>query len=423
MNIQRAGIFLGVLSVFLYGYTVPGIALNLFLGVFVLLLAAVVISLSREPLLLHRGVLIGLIIVLSIGVIGVLLGRGTVTSYFIQGVALLVVTLSSSIVIAGSHSDPTKIFATYLELSFFFALVAIFESVLGLMGLYLEFLTPRVEYTLLNFHRVSGLALEPSFYCLVMAPSVVAILISTLLGRPCMRPAKSLIIVMSYILTFSSVGIFVLSLVLIFFLFRRSSFSSLVVKTTLIVGVLGVISVIPQISTRIVDTYSVFTSSNIENVNLSTLTLYKNFVVTVNSAIDQPLVGAGLGGHEYNYQKYTPGFLVSEGSDLNRKDANSLLLRLISEFGIPFTVLFYLMIVLYWTGFPDRQDPAPIFWKKLTSTAILALIIANSLRNGNYINLGFPFFLVLYFSTYRSLKFGDPPRISIRTAAPAAKML
>jgi len=208
-----------------------------------------------------------------------------------------------------------------------------------------------------------------------------------------------------------------------FFLFRRSSFSSLAVKATLVVSLISIISVIPQISTRISDTYSVFASSDIENVNLSSLTLYKNFVVTINSAIDQPLVGAGLGGHEYNYQKYTPDFLVSEGSELNRKDANSLLLRLISEFGIPFTVLFYLMIALFWTGFPDRQDPEPIFWKKLTSTAILALIIANSLRNGNYINLGFPFFLVLYFSTYRSLKFGDLPKASIRTAAPAAKVL
>jgi hypothetical protein len=97
------------------------------------------------------------------------------------------------------------------------------------------------------------------------------------------------------------------------------------------------------------------------------------------------------------------------GLNLNEKDAESLVLPLTSEFGIPFAVIFYLVVLHLWTGLPNRADADPVFWKKLTKTAILGIIVANSLRNGNYINYGSPFFLVLYYDVFRSLRRGDAP--------------
>jgi len=407
VNVRTASTFLGALSVFLYGYTLPGVTLNLFLGVFVLMLAAMTLFLAQGPLLIQKPVLVALIVVLSVGAVGVMLGRGSISSYLIQAIGISLVTLCATVVVSGGGALSAKIFPTYLELSFVFALVAITELLLGLLGIYFEFLTPRIDYAFLNMHRISGLAMEPSHYCFIMTPSVVAILISALLGRPCMSRGKSILIVASYILTFSSVGIFMLSLILLAFLFRRSSLSSVAAKAVLTIGVIAVFVVIPQINTRVMDTYDVFASAEYANVNLSSLTLYKNFLVSLNSAVDQPLFGAGLGGHEQNYFKYLPATLTTQGINLNEKDASSLLLRLVSEFGLPFTLTFYLSALLLWAGFPDRRDPDPIFWKKLTSTAILGLIIANSLRSGNYIIHGFPFFLVLYYEVYRSLKYGD----------------
>jgi len=422
MSIRHVGILLAVLSVFMYGFKLPGVDLNLFLGVIVLVFAAATMSLASGPLLLQREVLIGLVVILAVGAVGIILDRGSMSSYLTQAFAISLVVISSTIVVSGGGELSAKIFPTYLELSFVFALIAIFELVLGLFGIYFEFLTPVTEYAFSNFHRISGLSEEPSHYVFVMTPSVVAILISTLLGRSCMSPTKSLVIVLSFILTFSSVGLLVIALVLLVFLFRRSSLSSMAVKMVLVVSVIGVISVIPQINTRVLDTYRVFVSSDLGNVNVSSLTIYKNFRATMQSGIDQPVFGAGLGGHEHNYYKYLPDFL-SQGKNFNDKDASSLLLRLISEFGVPFTVTFYLLTIIFWTGFPDRGDPAPIFWKKLTSSAILGLIVANSIRNGNYIHNGFPLFLVLYYSVYRSLKEGDIPQTAIRTTATVAKSL
>ncbi len=423
MSIRKTGIFLGVLSVFLYGYTLPGVELNLFIGVIILTLGATTMSLSSGPLLAQRGVLIGLVVILAVGAVGILLDRGSMGSYLTQAFAISLVVLCSVVIVSGGGALAAKIFPTYLELSFVFALVAMIELVLGILGIYFEFLTPKIDYAFLNMHRISGLAMEPSHYCFVMTPSVVAILISALLGRPCMPAGKALIIVASYILTFSSVGIFMLSLILFAFLFRRSSVSSAAAKAVLAIGVIGAFAVIPQINTRVMDTYNVFVSNEYANVNLSSLTLYKNFLVSLNSVVDQPLFGAGLGGHEYNYFKYLPDNLTVQGLNLNEKDANSLLLRLVSEFGLPFTVAFYLITLLVWTGFPDRNDPSPIFWKKLTSTAILGLIVANSLRSGNYIIHGFPFFLVLYYSVYRSLKDGDIALTALRTTESVPKPL
>jgi hypothetical protein len=190
-------------------------------------------------------------------------------------------------------------------------------------------------------------------------------------------------------------------------LFRRSSAASFALKAMLVAGLVGAVISIPQINTRIIDTYEVFAISDSEDVNISSLTLYKNFLVTAESALDQPLFGAGLGGHETNYYKYLPDSMLALGPNLNEKDANSMLLRLISEFGIPFTIIFYLIVLRLWTGLPSPLESDPVFWKKLTSTALLGLIIANSVRSGNYINHGLPFFLVLYFSVRNSLIFGD----------------
>jgi len=224
MRIRHIGIFLAVASVFLYGYTLPGVDLSLFLGVFVLVLAAMTFTLADGPLLVHRGALMGLVVILAIGAVGIILDRGSMSSYLTQAFAISLVVISSTIVVSGGRELSAKIFPTYLNLSFFFALIAILELILGLFGIYFEFLTPEIDYVFANFHRISGLAMEPSHYCFVMTPSVVAILIGSLLGRPCMPPVKSFVIVGSYILTFSTVGFFILSLVLLVFFFRRVPF-------------------------------------------------------------------------------------------------------------------------------------------------------------------------------------------------------
>jgi hypothetical protein len=422
MTIRTIGIFLAVASVFLYGYGLPGLELNLFVGVIVLVLAAMTFTLGNQSLFFHRNVLISLIVILVVGSIGVLLGRGSMSVYLTQAFAISLVVISSTIVIAGAGELASKIFPTYLTLSFAFALIALLELILGLFGVYFEFLTPEIDYVFGNVHRITGLAAEPAHFVHVMTPSVVAILISAFSNRLCMSPAKSLVIVVSYILTFSSLGFFVIALVLLTVLFWRASLSSIAVKIVLVASLIGAFSAIPQINIRVVDTYNVLVSSEIENVNVSSLTTYKNLRVAIQSGIDQPVFGAGLGGHEHNYYKYLPAFL-SHGKNFNDKDASSFFLRLISEFGIPFTVVFYCLVLALWTGFPDRDEPAPIYWKKLTSTAVLFLVVARSARGGNFLTHGFPFFLILYYSVYSSLKFGDLPRTAHRMTAMTAKSL
>ena len=407
MDLQSASVILATASVFLYGYTLPGLPLNLFVGVLGLALAAVLMLLRSRPPLLHRDIFVTLLVILAVGAVGILLGRGSMGAYITQAFAIVLVTLSAVIVVGGAGENAAKIFPTYLDLSYYFALLALLELVLGLAGIYFEFLTPRVSPVFLGLHRVSGLAAEPAHFCVVMAPSIVAITVSSSLGRPCLPLSKSVPIFASYLLTFSSVGLFVLASTLLLLFFRRTSISALAKRAFLVALIAGASLSVPQINTRVIDTISVFSMSDAEGVNASSLTMYKNFIVTTRSAQDQPFFGAGLGGHEANYYKYLPSALVATGLNLNEKDAASLFLRLISEFGIPFTVLFYAMALFLWTGLPSSDDDSVVFWKKLTSTAVLGMIIANSVRNGNYINHAFPFFLVLYYSAHRSLRFGD----------------
>ncbi|MCC7303046.1 MAG: O-antigen ligase family protein [Bacteroidia bacterium] len=132
----------------------------------------------------------------------------------------------------------------------------------------------------------------------------------------------------------------------------------------------------------------------------SSVILYNNYHVALENFKSNFLFGTGLGSHQVAFEQYsiTKG-IKTWGFDLNSQDANSMLLRLISETGLFGTILF---LVLFFKCYVKRheEDPdfPPRFW--IISNGIFIMIALNLLRQGHYFLNGFPFFVWLYYYNY-----------------------
>ena len=154
-----------------------------------------------------------------------------------------------------------------------------------------------------------------------------------------------------------------------------------------------------------------------EKINLSTFAIFSNFLVTKESLSNNPLIGSGIGTHALNYDKYI-GIYFSEDNiwremELNREDANSLMLRLLSETGIIGAALFLLFILHYSIPYKEHAlANGNNYYLWMINNGILASIILRLVRFGNYTVLGFPFFLLLFIFSYRYYKINTKPAVN-----------
>jgi hypothetical protein len=133
----------------------------------------------------------------------------------------------------------------------------------------------------------------------------------------------------------------------------------------------------------------------------SSFILYNNYTVAIENFKTNFLFGTGLGSHVVAFEKYS---LAKEfkifGFNLNSADANSMLLRLISETGIFGVAIFIYIIVKGYVKRDERNDT--YHW--IVSNSILVMILLNLFRQGHYFLNGFPFFLILYYVNSVSYK-------------------
>ena len=128
--------------------------------------------------------------------------------------------------------------------------------------------------------------------------------------------------------------------------------------------------------------------------NTSTFTLYDNYIVTYNNFLENPLIGSGLGSHQYAFDKFS---LTKKYSNLNvfannSKDANSLFLRIISETGL-LGVLF-LFFMLY-KGISTMNKLNKVEY--IVSVSLLLIMILSLIRQGNYFLNGLPLIFILFY--------------------------
>ena len=120
--------------------------------------------------------------------------------------------------------------------------------------------------------------------------------------------------------------------------------------------------------------------------------------MTYNGFMSSPLIGNGLGNHISIFNEFREGIISKENNYvmlLNSNDANSLLLRIVSETGLAGLVLWFFFTFRFYVS--RRSDD--YYW--IMSSGIFCLFIIRMIREGHYFAHGFFFFIWLYYFIYK----------------------
>ncbi len=137
---------------------------------------------------------------------------------------------------------------------------------------------------------------------------------------------------------------------------------------------------------------------NICHHNLSAQVFIFHFLIMTYSLMDYPL-GVGLNNYYYSkikYQEKTRNSIIFDESVyvLNKKDGSSLLMKIVTEFGLNVLIFIYLLIYL-------------ILKKKISNLQILFLVLglfSHVIRGVGYFNGGCIFYLLfIYYLSFRNL--------------------
>lgn len=311
------------------------------------------------------------------------------------------------------------IFSHYLNLSYIVAIMGLFDEMFHLVGIHLTL----VKGTSIGLYRVYSIMAEPYYLAVILTPALFYY-INLFIGDKIIRNRaifrRLVVITICYVLTFSTIGFMAIAIICVFILYNKGFFSLKkgkvvflpIIVFVLAIGFLAAKDSVNVFKEKIEDTYIAFTERNfdyefVSNLNSSTFALYTNYAIAEYSFIRNPISGSGLGSHQINYdlmfsQYFDEIFLETFGS-LNRTDANSLFLRLMSEMGIVgllllFVFLFKFLLKRRWLANPGLAHIV------LINQGVFIMIVLRVIRTGNYIGNGFFFFFFLYWASWKICK-------------------
>lgn len=248
--------------------------------------------------------------------------------------------------------------------------------------------------------RLYSIASEPAALCGILLPAVYLSINNLINGDKTIVGKKySIILLFVFANTFSLIGyIYLLVMAVANIVYNgKVSAGKVIVSFIFIIFILFALFKSESMQERISGIVSVEAIESSQN--LSVIAVYSNYLVSKKVLENDLLLGGGLFNHEYYYNKYI-GTFYSHNSlrmELNKDDAASLYLRVISELGISGLIIF--ITVILWMLFNcNAKDSLKPFSIAFTLSFILLGIRAGSV---NYVLLWFYFFSAFKFINYR----------------------
>jgi len=335
---------------------------------------------------------------------------------------IVLYTLSIFSFIRNSYDRILKIIKIYYNFVFIISCIAFLQLIIFLIFGYSFFpqnifsgihdfeqgTSPLKNEILGVFPRLVGLSTEPAHFIILTLPGTYLSLLRLLNKSDDFNfnsTFKSLVILISFVLSFSVVGYFGLALCLLFILGKGKgklvlnilmiAFFSLVLyvfsKTTIYTDK---ISILPEILTNYKE-YEYSSSSQTQFALLS------NIAIAETSLNKSMFLGTGLNTHQISYYSeiyniFTPNQVYSV---LNSADAGSLFIRITSEFGIPGILAFIFFLYHFKLG---REAPTAL--NKTINEMCFIFLITYSVRNGSYMGVNLMLFTAMFFYSYLSEK-------------------
>lgn len=364
---------------------------------------------------------------LIIGIVNIGFGNNTVSLFFKVFTGLTLSYFFYYYVIIEFDYNVEKLFQWYLKGAYLAALVGVVQFISFQIGF-----VPGYDYRWIlnkggfvaggNFGiRINSVFAEPTYLASTLSAAFF-ISINNLITRRSyyLSRFQSIIIIVVYILSFSGLGqggIFI-SLILLALNFGLIRYIIVVIPVAMFLfNVL--FNNVKDFRERYEGLTGLFSGKKFElgKTHGSSFILYNNYIVTMKSFKTNFLFGTGIGSHPVSFDKYSlaKNFKVY-GFNSNSADANSMLLRLISETGL-FGVSIFLFIIIKCYVSRDALEDS-YHW--LISNAILVMILLNLFRQGHYFLNGFPFFVLMYIYNYLSYTGQLPGQTADTSQSPAS---
>lgn len=388
------------ISIFINSYVFFKEPFEFYLGypIFGLLLPVFIMRYGFNPNLL------GIFLILLItGIFNVYIGNDTLAQFSKVFVGLTLSYFFYYYVIVEFKSNIEQLFMWYLKGSYIVSLIGVFQFISFNIGF-----LPGYDFSWIlnkwgfipggNFGiRINSVFGEPTYLGAVLSSAFFVSIYNLVSKNPYyLSRFKSLIIIAVYFLSFSGLGQAGIFLSLFFLVISFGFFRYILIFIP--IGVL-LFNYMYQNSKdfreRYDSTIEIFTTGKFKlgETHGSSFILYNNYVVALENFKGNFMFGSGVGSHPVAFEKYSTAknFKVY-GFNLNSADANSMLLRLISETGL-FGVLIFAFIII---KFYVKRDLEHDSFHWLVSNSILIMILLNLFRQGHYFLNGFPFFVILY---------------------------
>ncbi len=252
--------------------------------------------------------------------------------------------------------------------------------------------------------RINSILSEPAQLAIILSPAVY-LGIRNLIHQDnyILNKYQSILILIISVLTTSSVGFIGILLSL---LLNTNSFRLRYFVFGIGISVLSytvAYNYVPDFKSRIDSAVGLWMHQdfNLSNTNNSSFVVYNNVHIAKENLKEYPIFGTGLGSYEKAFQKHTlTGKVIKYDFEFNKKDGNSLLVRLFAETGC--VGVFFILVLLYKCYVRDEKV-LQIAEHSLISKALLIIIILSLIRQGNYMLNGLPLIFLLYY--YNSIEY------------------
>lgn len=407
--------FITVLTIFLDDFVLTRVPIDFYFYYIIFIIVIGLYFTVTHRLPIDKKFIVVLLVIFFISLIKTQLNSYPITPTVKQLVGILISSIPYYLIIKINKYNVVEVFSIYLKTCYIICFLGILQE--------LTYLIFHIEYH--YQYKVTSIVSEPSHLAITLAPAFFFAINklffksdTTLISRK-----GAWLIFITWLLTMSAVAMLGVIASIIIIALNKYNILSIRVKAsqvaymavaTLVLGLsLYTIYVkLPFIKYRVDDTWSVINperTRKIGNVNLSTYTLYSNFQVTLEALKVNPLFGSGLGTHSYNYDKfidkvYNFETLSYRQTEFNKDDANSLMLRLLSELGLFGLLLFLIFLYTHNIRSPSNSGSQLITELWLINNGCLLFFIMRLLRFGNYSVLGFFLFLFLFYFTHQQFK-------------------
>jgi len=371
--------FTSVLMVFLQGFVLRNVFfIDLKLFYFFLILNSLLIF-TTYGIQLHK-YLLGFVVFIIFHALIVNTLYNIPYNFFIKqtlGILLVAVYFYNVFVLC----DKERMFKLYLNLTIVFCLIAILFYPTGLLDK--------------EYNRLDGLMTEPSKFIIVNVPALYYFFKKK-------KIIQSSILLIGFIMAQSSIGFLAILIMLVCLFLRKSTLKYFGL------AILPFLFLIPYLQTnenfqlrydQTLENLDVFVTKSFDNnTNLSSFILLKSAYISINNFLDHPL-GTGIGSFAYQHDVYIKDLSVPDYAEiygtknLNKEDANSMFLRILSDFG--FIGLFAIGAFIFIGGYVLIKDYDSE--KKTICIGVFIYFLLKLLRMGHYFPEEMFFFLFMFF--------------------------